>query len=381
MNTTSVLDCAGESPVVNFTWNDTSEADRYILTNSYSKTDAFFITKVFPTILFFGVLNNGVFIFVLFRVHRMRTTLNSLLASLAISDTLFLALVIGEKTIRLRSSVFSNDLYPFSSAAYTILQSFIEMTFQASLIAITTVAYERYNRVCNSTVKTSSPIQKTHCGFQCVMQTHLVQLLAFIWGIGFLFSLLLLPSNVRYKRICIIWPPTENYTEYPSTILKQNIEGGMQIYYNISQGIPFVVAFLVNTYLYIQLVKTLKVHTKSVAKEHVDIFTKRRKRKQRITHMLLINSAVYFVCLAPYMLTRLLGGLVAIFNYDIASTLLLDDNAIFMNLCRTLMYLNSAINSILYTALSSIYRIAYMEAFCLSKPVTQDIRISELRCT
>ncbi|XP_071953085.1 neuromedin-U receptor 2-like [Antedon mediterranea] len=372
---TNVMECNS-----NITLN-VSEADDYISTNSYADVDELFITKIFPIILVFGVLNNGIFLFVLYRVHRMRTTLNALLASLAISDILFLILAVGEKTLRFSSSTFANDVFPFSAKSYTILQSFIELTFQASLIAITTVAYERYNVVCHPTLQRESPTRKVGLNIQtrCIKQRHLVKLLCFIWGTGLFFSILFLPPNIRYCHICIEWPPGGNYTDYPTTILEQNITAGFQVYYNISQGIPFIVAFFLNSYFYFKLIRVLKKHTQSVCKEHTDIVTRRRQRKQRITHMLLINSAVYFVCLAPYMLTCFLGGIVGVWNSETASKILLENNTIFTNLSRTFMYLNSAVNSLLYTTFSVVYRTAYVEALCFKKAVNHDNRISELR--
>ena len=76
------------SPSCNISLN-VSESDA--VHHEYGSTERILVTIVMPCILTFGLAGNVGFLFVLWRVTWMRTTLNFYLTHLAIADILFLS--------------------------------------------------------------------------------------------------------------------------------------------------------------------------------------------------------------------------------------------------------------------------------------------------
>ena len=66
----------------------------------------------------------------------------------------------------------------------------------------------------------------------------------------------------------------------------------------------------------------------------------------------------FFVCLLPFRLLTLI-------NMDILNSMTEDEINILLNLCRVMIYLNSAVNPILYNLMSSKFRAGFLRLFGL----------------
>ena len=78
--------------------------------------------------------------------------------------------------------------------------------------------------------------------------------------------------------------------------------------------------------------------------------------------MLVITGVVFFVCLAPFetiSLLQMLSGYLNDFTFDNEK---IHD---FVQICRVLMYINAATNSIIYVMASSQYRLAFRKVFAV----------------
>ena len=93
----------------------------------------------------------------------------------------------------------------------------------------------------------------------------------------------------------------ENDTNFDNFTLCSPIHPKLRDLADIVQGIPFFVAAVINTILYIKIIKRLYKAAPHAPKQRRRHLQKQQtmKQKRRIAHMLLANFIIFFVCLAP----------------------------------------------------------------------------------
>ncbi|XP_030852858.1 thyrotropin-releasing hormone receptor-like [Strongylocentrotus purpuratus] len=77
--------------------------------------------------------------------------------------------------------------------------------------------------------------------------------------------------------------------------------------------------------------------------------------RDRVSRMLIANGTMFFLCLAPFELTSLWAM--------VTNDTFLETGRPWTQFCRVMMYLNSAVNPIIYNITNPRYRQAFMRAF------------------
>ncbi|XP_033114447.1 apelin receptor-like [Anneissia japonica] len=345
-------------------FDDFRPIDFNMTMNRFSDVYVLYLKKVYIALLAFGLVNNALFLYVMFRVQRMHSGTNALLSSLAISDMIFLFVAIGEKIVRCHSNWC---VYDVRNTTVSILsQIVIETSYHASLLSITLVAHVRYSSIFKHRIDNNPSLMRQI--FKRYRITSFFNLdttkkqISFVWITGFTFALMLLPLKLNFKVNCLIWPDDDVYSAYPIVSVELlEADGILWAYGCLMEGLPFALAFVFSCYCYLKLIRAYSDHVKRSATEG-----RHKQRRHRLSTMLALNNTIYFVCLAPYCVPYLIGGLIYFFNQTAGKSLVdyLKFGGIVGDFLVGALYLNASISASLYTTISPSYRRAYREALC-----------------
>lgn len=131
------------------------------------------------------------------------------------------------------------------------------------------------------------------------------------------------------------------------------------IYTEAMQAIPFAVLMIVNVGLYVGIIKGL-----NAAVKRADLTGKKLRNteiRNQIAWMLIANGIIFFVLLFPREINFLVG---AVISSDAATS---DCYQNVNEIASVLAYINSGINPIVYSILSSKHRKAFQDAFLPEK--------------
>ncbi len=313
----------------------------------YTPFDRIMISKILPMIFAIGLVGNLSFLFSLLRVKWMRTVTNYYLANLAIADISFLLVVVGEKILAYNTTDIAGHM-AFGRAGCICINFLRRLVYFASLFLVTLVSLERFYAICK-------PVQ--HWMLNGKKQT--LKLVAFCWILSCVFALILIPSSSLVSKNCVIWPDIPGYRHLPNLLMFCNAQNA-KIWTPVSEGIvivPFVIALITNTVLYAMIIFNLHVRASSQgakSSQSVEI-------RNQVARMLIINGTVFFLCLAPYQLTSFTRMILS--SMQRSYLLRQDKIELLVWMFRILVYLNSVINPIVYTATSPRYRHGFLQAF------------------
>ncbi|XP_033631356.1 kappa-type opioid receptor-like [Asterias rubens] len=307
----------------------------------YSPAQKCTITVILPIVLTFGILNNVAFLFVVFRVRGMKTVTNACLANLAVADMIFLVTAIGQRLYTYCKSPIYPDATPVGLVGCELGNLTKSTTYLAALCSVTLVSMERYEGVCHPQRSHNRTGRKT---FRW--------LIVFSWLGAFFVSATFIPSYLKYTTTCVIWP--EQYSHWPTTWSTCNpLESWLTIYKHVVQSIPFIVAFVVNVVLYVNIVRGLNA---SVRRGRLtSLKDKNVKLRNQIAWMLIVNGLVFFLLLSPYECLSLVKAMTA--RHSEPPAVMIEE------MFKCLSYVNSAINPVIYISMSSRYRSAFCAAF------------------
>ena len=321
----------------------------------YSEEDTAVICIVMPVILTIGILGNGAFLLVIVRVQWMRNvTSNIYLACLAVVDITLIAVAIGVRLTRFLASPILADDSVLGVAGCVSFYFISDLCFFVSQFLITLISLERYNAVCRPFSFRSRPSGRFP-----------VWRIAGCVIVGALAASLIIPDRWLWKETCISWSPPDEFDHLPTTIGK--CSSVVDWYFHFStcaQTVPFFVTMIINFTLYVMTVRKLFMEAKRRGPCSANTEEQIRVRDQ-ITRMLIINGTAYFLFLAPFEAIAL-----AITITDLSkspSVLSGDQLSLALNICRCLVYVNSAINPFIYTLTSPAYRRAFVNVMCASK--------------
>ncbi|XP_071950303.1 neuromedin-U receptor 2-like [Antedon mediterranea] len=320
----------------------------------YSKVDRVFLSLVFPILLFVGLVSNAAFIYVVIHVAYMRTITNYYLVALSIADIFFLLFTVGDKMFRYHLSPLVgtyDSVYGSFGCAFATF--FWSMTYFASIGFVTLVSFERYCAVCRPTQVFSGKVTAKQRARNLIIVNTLFS--AFL-------ALTFVPGNIEYLLLCYLWP--ETISDMPdSTGVCLPIHPNFLFYTYGVQTLPFFVAFVFNVFLYARILNELKKRERNIERSD-NALVDSTKRRNQITMMLIVNGILFFILLAPFEIISIVWMFTDMFvqhQDNITNqpfTLLLADIA------RSLSYLNSAINVLVYTALSPRYTKAFWDTYC-----------------
>ena len=306
----------------------------------YSTLETVKMKVIVPIIFVVGILGNSAFFLLLARVKTMRTLTNFYLANLAIADIMVLFVKIGY----LMSSPYHSVVIwsePFRKHAGCALHILLcALSYCASILLITFISFDRYFAICR-------PIQYRYMKNK---KRASVIIICCIWIVSAIFSIPIVMRLGKLISVCIIWPSRDKYDDLPD--IGQYCDPFhpvfKQVFY-VLMTIPFTIALITNTILYIKIVNKLK---KPLPGDNTK--NPNHKLKQRITWMLLINSIIFFCCLAP---TQFL--ILTAFSVDHPSAL----HTVLIHTAFILIMVNSAVNPIIYVVANPSYRRGFFKAF------------------
>ncbi len=324
---------------------------------TYRRGELFLILIVWPLTLFLGVLGNSAFIYVVFRVERMRTITNRYLLNLAVSDVVFLVAAIGSKLVKYASSPFDQDdsyLGPFGCVS---LYFFTDLSYFASLLFITLTSLDRFVALCRPLDRNSAVTRKSK------------SIIIGSWIISCVFAASLTPANGNFYFFCHRWPNAAPYDKWPLTIRYcLPIAQWVSSFSTGMQTVPFFVTLVINSFLYISIIKELNRSMDfRYGRQQLSISMEQKSRdfraRNQVVKMLIVNGILFFICLSPFEFMSC-SLMVAISNPKLLLITDPDVRRCLWLFARTLSYVNSAINPLIYTGMCKPYKDAFREAFC-----------------
>ena len=310
----------------------------------YSTLETVKMKVIVPVIFVVGLLGNSAFFLLLARVKKMRTLTNFYLANLAVADIMVLFVKIGY----LMSSPYQSAVVwsePFRKHAGCALHILLcALSYCASILLITFITFDRYFAICR-------PLQYRYMKNKKRLS---IIIICCIWIISAIFSIPIVMRLGKLINVCIIWPSKNKYDNLPDfgqycdpfhPVFKQ-------VFY-VLMTIPFTIALITNTVVSIKIVNKLKQPLPGDSGKNPN-----EKLKQRIIWMLLINSIVFFLCLAP---TQFL--ILTAFSVDHPSAL----HTVLIHTAFILIMANSAVNPIIYGVANPSYRRGFLEAFGIKR--------------
>ncbi|XP_072030287.1 thyrotropin-releasing hormone receptor-like [Amphiura filiformis] len=321
----------------------------------YGGAEKILVTYVLPFIVIFGLLSNSAFLFVLVRVRQMRNATNCYLANLAICDTLYLIAAGGEKVLQyIHSPVNGNNLF-LGQYGCTIVNSIIYLSYFVSFVVVTLVSLERFYAVKyplhhRSVTRRKRTIIQVGCS----------------WILGGILSGLYVPAYAQLKQYCIIWPDNEQFKSFPNVIGICGCSKSWMTHLGLALIFSsYMISLVCNVYLYGRIISSL--HQRTVSEEQSSLqsnYNHVLQVRNQVARMLIANGVIFFVCQTPY---RILSFFGTVLNELIRDAVWYHPA---VRICHMLLYLNAAINAVVYTVGSECYRMAFREAFT-GKPAKQ----------
>ncbi len=150
------------------------------------------ITVFIPIIWGFGIILNGTFLFLVFRVSKLRSETNVYLTHLALADLLYLNLFSAYDIWRYVASPVAENVPFTTSTGCVCFIIAINMGYFAAMALVTMVSFERYLSLCH-------PIK--HLKIRGRRRTN--KMVAFCWLIGFLFAVTSAPERASLNKLCL----------------------------------------------------------------------------------------------------------------------------------------------------------------------------------
>ncbi|XP_071950878.1 neuropeptides capa receptor-like [Antedon mediterranea] len=315
--------------------------------NEYSNWETICVCYVFPVIMSVGVITNISFMFVSYRISYLHTAVNNFLINLSIADIIFLLIAVGEKLnsyYELDVNIHSGKKTFLGCTVTSILKNSSSFTAQ---ILVTLIALERYRVICYPirayTIHSRVRVRRQNFGS---------------WVIAVLLSASMSPAVGKEESYCGVWPVKDG--EFVVIDICGSVNKGFVIYYEFIQTVPFFIAWTITSITHILIVIGLK-KSNSDSRLHPKGSKALTRAGNQITAMLLINGVTFFLLLAPFQITSLMAMIkhtIGDYNSDDPS-----ENHTFLNIGRLLLYMNAAINPIIYVIVNQRYRNAYVLVF------------------
>ena len=330
----------------------------------YSTKNKLFVTVGMPLAAAFGIINNLAFLFVLYRVKRMRTTTNFYLGNLAVSDAGFLLTSCTRHVwtyLALAPVEFGTAWWSGFGCSAPYFITYVPM--YNSVFLVTIVTAERYFAICHP---------MTHKRLDG--RGRAVKLVLISWMLSIAFATFEAnPASV--ETTCLQFPKDSHQSQVAGHLLalrKCIVYCGWcwNATYFVDT-IQFIFAFVASLVMYLKIVKTLSMRDSVTGGSSDDLATRESMMKARnaVARMLAVNSVVFFVCLFPFKITNV---------YDIVLILggpeLMSYEAILSLgwVGRILTLINASINPFIYGVTNARYRIAFYEAITCGYTAKKD---------
>ncbi|XP_072032749.1 thyrotropin-releasing hormone receptor-like [Amphiura filiformis] len=334
---------------------------------TYKPIASISVTVILPFILTSGLVINTAFLYVVGRVRRMHTVTNLFLVNLAVADTVFLAVVCGEQIVLYINSPVSGDRLFMGLAGCVAIPLLVYTCYFASLAFVTIVSVHRFFATCR-------PLNLK----MIRSKNRAIKLSILAWLLSLMMSLLVIPESNKFVTICVQWPSTPKYSGYPEMIgLCWPSAEWVQPFADILRSIPFFFAMVGNNILYLLIIISLRKRSPERRQREYDEPSSQicsaQKRSgsttvaqapapvhSQVARMLVINGIIFFLCQAPHQggqIASSIGGITGVHT----SLLNPEQFEAFTWFSKALVYINSAVNPIIYNLTNTRYRRAFKE--------------------
>ncbi|XP_052233081.1 thyrotropin-releasing hormone receptor-like [Dreissena polymorpha] len=287
-----------------------------------------------------GITGNTLVVLVVVRIRSMWTPTNCYLISLAIADILVL---LSATLPAIPETFFQINEWPFGRVLCSLLVFLQYLGVDMASLSITAFTMERYIAICH-------PLRSHRI---CTVN-RAKRIIAGIWTFGILYCTpwLGLTNLIEEKRntitvqLCQIRLKREQYLAY----------------YLADFILFYIIPLLISAILYGLIARMMFKTNIGQNNSGLSLTSNRNKERQmtsrlQVVRMLAVIVVVFMVTWMPY-------RTMVVYN-SIAREKYLD--FWFLMFCRTMVYINSAINPILYNAMSIKFRHAFQRVLCCCK--------------
>ncbi|XP_071790399.1 neuropeptides capa receptor-like [Asterias amurensis] len=321
----------------------------------YPPADDIIITIILPILMGLGIISNSTFLLIIFRIPKMRSDTNIILAHLAISDLLFLATSV---LLYMWSYYTSIVIYnqPYKSSAGCVIHAGMTNTgYFAAILLVTLVSFERYLAMCH-------PMK--HLKIRGRKRTN--RLVAICWVVGIVISALTVPLWADYQTdMCLRWPENDTYQGFPSTMSFCSPLAPWIIHVVIPLlNLPWTILMVANVFMFVGIVRAL--HNR-VGANVVEDDQKAQQVRNQVAKMLVVNGIIFFICHIPYRVFSFSWWICYVAQIPNPLDLVFG-NTLQKWLVALPQLINTCINPLIYGAMNSQYRLAFKQVFlCKAK--------------
>ncbi|GBN91813.1 hypothetical protein AVEN_238977-1 [Araneus ventricosus] len=206
-----------------------------------------------------------------------------------------------------------------------------------SVLTILAISFERYYAIC----------QPLKAGYTCTQMRALAIIVA-IWLVAALFTTPVLFTVHYHLEEALL-------SGDPVPVCYQSVERLWQkLYYLSAIGVFYALPFLILLAVYCHIARHLMAGSRVLASSSEE--TQMRARKQ-VVLMLVAVVVSFFVCLLPF---RVFTIWVILSQPEDIISLGMETYYSLLYFCRLLVYMNAALNPILYNAISSKFRNSFI---------------------
>ncbi|XP_023036188.1 growth hormone secretagogue receptor type 1 [Drosophila willistoni] len=283
-------------------------------------------------IMLLGVVGNVMVPIVIVKTKDMRNSTNIFLTNLSIADLLVLLVctptVLVEVNTRPETWVLGHEMCK--------AVPFVELTVaHASVLTILAISFERYYAICE-------PLK---AGYVCT-KGRAILICVLAWGIAALFT------------SPILWVAEYKMAEYidgslVAVCLTQAITDWTIAFFLMTISVFFILPFLTLLILYSIIAKNLISNQGSMLRARPTKPELSLKARKQVVLMLGAVVLSFFVCLLPF---RVLTLWIILSTDQTLHDIGLTRYYSLLYFCRIMLYLNSAMNPILYNLMSTKFR-------------------------
>ena len=306
--------------------------------SSYLPYEWVFSDLIRPCIVLIGFTGNMSFIWTVIKVSTMHTATYIYLASLAFSD-IFMLIGLG---IDDALDTFNSPLR-FDTLLVTIPNLITSFSFYWSLSLVTLVSLERYLAICHP-IK-HRVLKGTKRALKMIAITTLFNISIFC-TIGF-------PFIKSSFIICYKWPSDDRFNDHPRRVLAPVLTTSMKQLYDQITNIVYVIVYfaclLTNSYMYAQILLTLKRRQQN---RSLHISSEFEQNIRQIATMVIANGLAFFLISAVVGL-HFLYTLLDLFEINFFDAYQV---SVFVQVRSCLLALNTSVNPMIYFIANRRYR-------------------------
>ena len=291
------------------------------------------------------------FLFVIFRIPKMRSATNIYLVHLALADLLYLSLSAFFDIWRYRVSPMAHHI-PFTNSPECFSYFTVTNTgYFASIALVTMVSLERYLALCH-------PMK--HLKIRGRRLTNRMTVIC--WLLGLVFAGLTTPAITILRVDCLQWPDNDMYQGFPST---RSYCGAIQpwvpYYTEPLLNVPWLLAMVGNIYMYVRIIQML--NKRRGANGHATKKWLGLQIRNQVAKMLIVNGVIFFLCQTPYRVISLSYWVCLMAGIPDPLYDALGGASLWISIIPQLI--NTTVNPFIYGVMNAQYRTALFQAFHL----------------